>query len=510
MAATLVNSWAGTASTGSAASKTVSVTVSSNSNRVLLIWSACYNSSDYLASATCTVNGTSAGSPVVTLATGAASNFVYAWLVTAPTSGTYNVVVTPSSSAVFDVIISEWQGVDQTTPSTTPSKSVNGFQTSPVSLTLSPTAASGDVITDLCSIKVTGQTLTPGGTRIGSQINGVSGSISASQTAGAASSSSWTFTGSNSNVAMAAIVLKGYSAPDTTAPTLTSPVGTATGATTATVGATTDEANGTAYAVVTTSATQPSVAQIKAGQNDTGATAVWAGGNPIAATGAFTMSANALTASTTYYAHLVHTDAASNDSNRVTSASFTTSASSDTTPPTLTGSITVGTVSATTIQISWPTGSDNVAVTSYDVSSNSGSSWTNTGSTATSYTFTGLTAATSYTLQVRARDAAGNTSTPVLSVTQSTSAAGTGTIAMGPFSSSGTLWPVSSSVRWEWRERSSPNSTPTSITYGTSTIATAGVVLLTGLPSGDGDGNAYVIGATRADDKVGYYYGTVA
>ena len=40
MAATLVNSWAGTASSGSAANKTVSVTVSSNANRVLLIWSA--------------------------------------------------------------------------------------------------------------------------------------------------------------------------------------------------------------------------------------------------------------------------------------------------------------------------------------------------------------------------------------------------------------------------------------------------------------------------------------
>jgi len=342
MAATLVNSWAGTASSGSAASKTVSVTVSSNANRVLLIWSACYNSSDYLASATCTVNGTSAGSPVVTLTPGAANNFVYAWLVTAPTSGTYNVVVTPSSAAVFDVLIEEWQGVDQTTPSTTPSKSVNTFQTSPVSLTLSPTAAAGDVITDLCSIKVTGQTLTPGGTRIGSQINGISGSISASQTAGAASSSSWTFTGSNSNVAMAAIVLKGYSAPDTTPPTLTSPVGTATGATTATVGATTDEANGTAYAVVTTSATQPSVAQIKAGQNDTGATAVWAGGNPIAATGAFTMSANALTASTTYYAHLVHTDAAGNNSAVSSTASFTTSAST----ATLTGPTTGTTGSA--------------------------------------------------------------------------------------------------------------------------------------------------------------------
>lgn len=115
-------------------------------------------------------------------------------------------------------------------------------------------------------------------------------------------------------------------AADTTAPVLSSPTGTATGSTTATVGATTDEANGTLYAVVTTSVTQPSVAQIKAGQNDAGTAAAYSGSQTISSTGAKTFGATGLTASTAYYAHLVHTDAASNDSNRVTSASFTTSA----------------------------------------------------------------------------------------------------------------------------------------------------------------------------------------
>lgn len=112
---------------------------------------------------------------------------------------------------------------------------------------------------------------------------------------------------------------------DTTAPVLTSPTGSATGPTTATVGATTDEGNGTLYAVVTTSATQPSVAQIKAGQNHTGAAAPWGGSVAVSSTGAKTLSATGLTASTAYYAHLVHADAAANDSNRVSSASFTTS-----------------------------------------------------------------------------------------------------------------------------------------------------------------------------------------
>lgn len=97
-------------------------------------------------------------------------------------------------------------------------------------------------------------------------------------------------------------------------------------------------------------------------------------------------------------------------------------AAADTTPPTQTGSITVGTVTSSSIQITWPAGSDNVAVTSYETSPD-GSTWTDRGNVLT-YTFTGLSASTSYTLRVRAKDAAGNVSTPALSVTQSTSGTG--------------------------------------------------------------------------------------
>lgn len=93
----------------------------------------------------------------------------------------------------------------------------------------------------------------------------------------------------------------------------------------------------------------------------------------------------------------------------------------DTTAPTLTGAITVGTVTSSSIQITWPAGADNVAVTSYETSPD-GTTWTDRGNVLT-YTFTGLAASTSYTFQVRAKDAAANVSTPALSVTQSTSAA---------------------------------------------------------------------------------------
>lgn len=106
-----------------------------------------------------------------------------------------------------------------------------------------------------------------------------------------------------------------------TAPTLTSPTGTAIGTTTATIGATTDTATGTLYGYVSTSATPPSAANLKAG---TGAT--WSGSVAVSSTGAKTLSATGLTAATGYYAHLIHTDGSANDSNIVTSAQFTTNA----------------------------------------------------------------------------------------------------------------------------------------------------------------------------------------
>jgi hypothetical protein len=111
---------------------------------------------------------------------------------------------------------------------------------------------------------------------------------------------------------------------DTTGPVLSLPIGTFTGATTALVGATTNEGNGTMYAVVTTSSTQPSVAQIKAGQDHTGAAAVWGGSQALSSAGAKALNATGLTLLTAYYGHLVHADAAANDSNRVSSAQFTT------------------------------------------------------------------------------------------------------------------------------------------------------------------------------------------
>lgn len=207
---------------------------------------------------------------------------------------------------------------------------------------------------------------------------------------------------------------------DTTAPTLSSPTAAQTGATTYSGSVSTNEANGTLYYLPSTLASATATA-VKAG-NSVAVTAI----------GTKSITGSGLSPSTGYYLHFLHRDAAGNDSAISTSAQFTTASASDTTLPVLTGSITVGTVTTSSIAISWPAGSDNVAVTSYEVSSNAGTSWTDTASTSTSYNFTGLTASTSYTLQVRAKDAAGNISTPALSVTQSTSAPASYSLVLGP------------------------------------------------------------------------------
>jgi hypothetical protein len=109
---------------------------------------------------------------------------------------------------------------------------------------------------------------------------------------------------------------------DTTPPTLSSPTGTGgLGVCSGTVS--TNEGNGTLRAVATASATQPSVAQIKAGQDHTGAAALRAVSQSVAATGTQTVASGAISGGAgTRYLHYLHTDAASNDSNRVTSASF--------------------------------------------------------------------------------------------------------------------------------------------------------------------------------------------
>ena len=192
-------------------------------------------------------------------------------------------------------------------------------------------------------------------------------------------------------------------------PTLTIPTATATSATTSSGSVSTDQGAGTLYWLTNTSSTA-TVAAVKAGSSQS-----------VTATGTQSTTSTGLTAGTTYYTHFVHSNGGL-DSTVATSASFTTPAPSDVAPPTMNGSITVGTKTSGSISISYPAASDNVAVTGYEVSTN-GTTWSDNG-TSLSYTFLGLSAMTSYTLYVRAYDAAGNRAATPLTVTTSTYRAG--------------------------------------------------------------------------------------
>lgn len=126
--------------------------------------------------------------------------------------------------------------------------------------------------------------------------------------------------GQPSNV-LASDLFTTQAAADTTAPVLSSPTATATGATSAALGVASDESNGTLYWYLSTSATPPSAANLEAG-----AGAVQAGSQDVSSTGPQAIGATGLAGSTTYYAHFLQVDAAGNVSAIVSSASFTTDA----------------------------------------------------------------------------------------------------------------------------------------------------------------------------------------
>lgn len=112
--------------------------------------------------------------------------------------------------------------------------------------------------------------------------------------------------------------------PDTTAPTVTDVGAVVKSNALAVISATTNDGTGTMRVVTTTSATPPSKAQVKAGQDHTGAAAVFAASQAIGSTGIKTFNATGHAALQTYYGYVVHTDAADtpNDSDVEATGAF--------------------------------------------------------------------------------------------------------------------------------------------------------------------------------------------
>jgi len=126
-----------------------------------------------------------------------------------------------------------------------------------------------------------------------------------------------------------------------------------------------------------------------------------------------------LTASTTYSFTVKAKDAAGNVSVASNAVSVTTSAIVvDTTAPTAPTLTASGTTSTST-SLSWSGATDNIGVTGYDVYKDG----VLLGSTAsTNYAVTGLTASTTYSFTVKAKDAAGNVSVASNAVSVTTTA----------------------------------------------------------------------------------------
>jgi chitodextrinase len=132
----------------------------------------------------------------------------------------------------------------------------------------------------------------------------------------------------------------------------------------------------------------------------------------------------------------------------VSNANFTlTTAIADTTAPTLPTNLTVSGTTQTSTNLSWTASTDNIGVTGYDVYRDGALLASVTGTT---YTATGLTASTSYSFFVRAKDAAGNVSanSNTVSVTTSDAPAPDTTAPTAPTLSASGTTQTSTNLSW--------------------------------------------------------------
>jgi chitodextrinase len=135
---------------------------------------------------------------------------------------------------------------------------------------------------------------------------------------------------------------------------------------------------------------------------------VFRDGTQIATTTTTSYADTALAAATTYAYTVLAYDEAGNLSTQSGAASATTDQAPDQQAPTTPANLTATPDSSSQISLAWDASTDNVGVTGYQIFRDGTQTAT---TTTTSYTDTGLTAATTYSYTVLAYDAAGNLST---------------------------------------------------------------------------------------------------
>ncbi len=130
-------------------------------------------------------------------------------------------------------------------------------------------------------------------------------------------------------------------------------------------------------------------------------------GNSIGTTTSTSVNISGMSACTTYTLGIVAYDAAGNRSNTGYVTYTTTGCATDTQAPSTPTNLSFSSITQTSAVATWSVSSDNVGVTGYDVYLNGSFIGTATNNF---YSFSGLTASTTYTVYVRAKDAAGNVS----------------------------------------------------------------------------------------------------
>jgi len=158
---------------------------------------------------------------------------------------------------------------------------------------------------------------------------------------------------------------------------------------------------------------------------------------PIASSTTNNYTDNTVSLSTTYNYQVIAYDSAGNISGPSNTATTTTPATPDTSPPTAPANLVATAISSSQINLSWTASTDNIGVTGYDVYN--GNNIKIATVTTTSYGDTGLAASTPYSYYVKAFDAAGNNSAASNTASATTFAppVSTGNITGTVFSSAG-------------------------------------------------------------------------
>lgn len=213
-----------------------------------------------------------------------------------------------------------------------------------------------------------------------------------------------------------------------------------------------------------------------------------------------TWNATGMSPSTAYPCSLRAIDTSGNRASPALALTVTTPATTDTTLPTMNGAITASSVTQTSYTLSWPAGSDNVAVTGYEYSLNGGTSYTDAGNVLT-VNVTGRTPGAVDQVRVRDYDAAGNRASTALSASVTLLSA---TIPSAPTIGTATAGDASATVTWT-ASASNGGSAITSYTITASpggATGTAAAGATSGSVTGLTNGTAYTF-TVHANNSVG-------